>query len=47
MSPGADGETATEVGRYGLMSGHETADVGTYVGVWLRTPEGWKLHRDI
>lgn len=43
---GAD-DTATEVGRYRLADGGQEADVGKYVVVWLRTPEGWKLHRDI
>jgi tetratricopeptide (TPR) repeat protein len=44
---GADGETATEVGRYRLAAGAQEIDVGKYVVVWLRTPEGWKIHRDI
>lgn len=44
---GADNETATEVGRYRLLSGAEDADVGTYVVLWVRTSGGWKLHRDI
>ncbi|WP_373493503.1 tetratricopeptide repeat protein [Aquiflexum sp.] len=44
---GADGETATEVGRYRLFAGDREADVGKYVVLWLHTPQGWKLHRDI
>lgn len=44
---GADSETATEVGRYRLFIGDREADVGKYVVLWLNTPEGWKLHRDI
>jgi len=44
---GADGETATEVGRYRLAAGEQEADVGKYVVVWVRTPDGWKMHRDI
>jgi tetratricopeptide (TPR) repeat protein len=44
---GADGETATEVGRYRLAAGGQEADVGKYVVVWLRTTESWKLHRHI
>lgn len=44
---GPDGDTATEVGRYRLAAGGQEADVGKYVVVWVRTPEGWKLHRDI
>jgi tetratricopeptide (TPR) repeat protein len=38
---------ATEVGRYrvGLEGGG--ADQGRYVGIWLRTSEGLKLHRSI
>lgn len=44
---GADGDTATEVGRYRLAEGEQEADAGKYVVVWLRTPEGWRLHRDI
>lgn len=45
--PGADGDTGTEVGRYRLGANGQEADVGKYVVVWLRTPEGWKIHRDI
>ena len=44
---GADGETATEVGRYRLTGAGHDADVGKFVVIWQRTPEGWKLHRDI
>ncbi len=44
---GADGETATEVGRYRLSTGDQEVDVGKYVVLWLHTPQGWKLHRDI
>jgi len=44
---GSDGETATEVGQYALLSGNKTADEGKYVVIWKRTREGWKLHRDI
>lgn len=44
---GADGDTATEVGRYRLTAGGQESDVGKYVVVWVRTPGGWKLHRDI
>lgn len=44
---GADGDTATEVGRYRLAAGDREADAGKYVVVWERTPDGWKLHRDI
>jgi tetratricopeptide (TPR) repeat protein len=44
---GAGGDTATEVGRYRLAAGEQEADAGKYVIVWLRTPEGWKVHRDI
>jgi ketosteroid isomerase-like protein len=43
----ADGETATEVGRYRLEAGGQEADVGKYVVVWVRTPDGWKIHRDM
>jgi tetratricopeptide (TPR) repeat protein len=44
---GADGDTATEVGRYRLAAGTAVGDAGKYVVIWQRTPEGWKLHRDI
>lgn len=44
---GADGETATEVGRYRLFAEDAEADTGKYVVIWLRTSDGWKLHRDI
>ncbi len=44
---GSDRETATEVGQYTFSAGNETADEGKYVVIWKRTPEGWKLHRDI
>ncbi len=44
---GADGKTATEVGRYRLSAGDAVADEGKYVVVWQSTPEGWRLHRDI
>lgn len=44
---GAGSETATEWGRYRLMAKGETADAGRYMGLWRRTPEGWKLHRHL
>lgn len=44
---GADGEVATEVGRYRLTANDQEADAGKYIVVWQRTPEGWRLHRDI
>ena len=44
---GAGGETATEVGRYRLTTDKQETDEGKYIVVWQRTPEGWKLHRDI
>lgn len=44
---GADGETATEVGRYRLAAGDQEGDAGKYIVIWQRTQEGWRLHRDI
>ena len=47
MYVGSDGETATEVGRYRSTAGDGSGGGGSYVVVWARTPEGWRLHRDI
>ena len=39
---------AVEVGRYVLSdSAGSTIDEGKYIVWWKRTPEGWRLHRDI
>ena len=46
-----EGDTVTEYGEYKLMvqlEGQEAGeDVGKYVVLWNKTPEGWKLHWDI
>ena len=46
-----EGNTVTEYGEYKLMvepEGQEAGeDVGKYVVLWKKTPEGWKLHWDI
>jgi len=46
-----EGDTVTEYGEYKLMAqleGQEAGeDVGKYVVLWKKTPEGWKLHWDI
>jgi ketosteroid isomerase-like protein len=45
------GESVTEYGEYRLKvhpeGGEAGEDVGKYVVLWKRTPEGWKLHWDI
>jgi uncharacterized protein (TIGR02246 family) len=42
------GDTAWEVGRYELYTAAGDAiDKGKYVVVWMRTEDGWRLHRDI
>ncbi len=41
------GDTANEVGTYELKAGDATADKGSFVVIWKRTADGWKLHRDI
>ena len=39
---------AVEVGRYALSdSAGNTIDEGKYIIWWRRTPDGWRLHRDI
>ena len=39
---------AVDVGRYVLSdSAGSTIDEGKYMVWWRRTPEGWRLHRDI
>ena len=39
---------AVEVGRYTLTDADgNTIDEGKYIVWWQRTPEGWRLHRDI
>ena len=39
---------AFEVGRYALAGADGTAlDEGKYIVIWHRTPDGWRLHRDI
>jgi len=44
---GTDSVTV-EVGRYTLSdSAGKTIDEGKYIVWWKRTPEGWRLHRDI
>lgn len=42
------GDTAYEVGTY-VLEGADGShmDHGKYVVIWKRTPDGWKLHRDI
>ena len=44
----AFGDTAFEVGGY-VLEGPDGAhlDHGKYIVIWKRTPDGWKLHRDI
>ena len=41
------GDTANEVGRYELKAGDATADKGSFLVVWKKTADGWKLYRDI
>ncbi len=44
---GTDG-MAVEVGRYELLAADgSTIDEGKYIVWWQRTPDGWRLHRDI
>lgn len=39
---------AYEVGRYALAGADGAPiDQGKYVVIWHRTPDGWRLHRDI
>lgn len=39
---------AYEVGRYALAAADGAPiDQGKYIVIWHRTPEGWRLHRDI
>ena len=39
---------AVEVGRYELSAADgSTIDEGKYIVWWQRTPDGWRLHRDI
>ncbi len=39
---------AYEVGRYALAdSAGGAIDAGKYIVIWKRTPNGWRLHRDI
>jgi predicted Zn-dependent protease len=45
--PGANGTTATEVGRYRLLAGERVVDEGKYLVVWQRTSAGWRMHRDM
>lgn len=47
MHAGAADGIATEVGRYRIAAGESEADAGMYVAVWLKTPDGWKRHRDV
>lgn len=46
-----EGDTVTEYGEYRLKvqpEGQKAGeDVGKYVVLWKKTPEGWKLHWDI
>ncbi len=46
-----EGDTVTTYGEYKLMvqlEGQEAGeDVGKYVVLWKKMPEGWKLHWDI
>ena len=46
-----EGDTVTEYGEYRLKvqpEGQEAGeDMGKYVVLWKKTPEGWKLHWDI
>jgi len=45
------GDTYTEFGSYALKlqpKGQNTLeDKGNYVQVWIKTADGWKVHRDI
>ncbi|MEQ9641240.1 MAG: DUF4440 domain-containing protein [Alphaproteobacteria bacterium] len=41
------GDTANEVGTYELKAGDATADKGSFVVIWKKTADGWKLYRDI
>ena len=42
------GETANELGTYTVASREgEELDIGSYVVVWKKTNDGWKLHWDI
>ena len=42
------GDTVIEVGRYSLgMPDGTTADEGTYLVIWKKADEGWRMHRDI
>ena len=39
---------AVEVGRYEMSAADgSTIDEGKYIVWWQRTPDGWRLHRDI
>ena len=41
-------DTAIELGHYALGLPDGTAvDEGTYLVVWKKSDEGWRLHRDI
>lgn len=41
-------DMAVEIGRYELSAGDGTSiDEGKYIVWWQRTPDGWRLHRDI
>jgi tetratricopeptide (TPR) repeat protein len=44
---GADGASATEIGRYTSTSDAGERETGTYVVVWLREENGWRRHRSI
>jgi len=42
------GETVTAEGRYSLIDERDHAvEVGKYLTVWRKTPQGWRIHRDL
>lgn len=46
LEPAGDGR-AVEVGTFTIQGPDGVMDSGSYMVVWKRTPDGWKLHRDI
>ena len=43
----AFGDTAVEMGEYGLSVGDAVADQGKYIVVWKKQGGQWLIHRDI
>jgi tetratricopeptide (TPR) repeat protein len=44
---GVEGDVATDVGRYRIVTGERVTDAGTAITVWAMTVEGWKVHRSV